>query len=38
MTLFYYADSSIDVFKKVIDKFYNGEFAPKTISVIEKDC
>ncbi len=38
MTLFYYADSSIEVFKKVIDKFYNGEFDNNTIKIIEKDC
>ncbi len=36
MTLFYYADSSIDVFKKVIDKYYNGKFDTNTISLISK--
>lgn len=34
MTLFYYADQSIEVFKKVIDKFYNGEFDRATIKMI----
>ena len=34
MTLFYYADSSIDIFKKVIEKYYNGEFDINTISLI----
>ena len=36
MTLFYAADSNIDVFKKVIDKYYNGEFDNKTISLLNK--
>jgi len=36
MTLFYYAESNIDVFKKVIDKYYNGKFDTKTISLIGK--
>ena len=38
MTLFYYADSNIEIFKKVIDKFYSGEFDNNTIKIIEKDC
>lgn len=37
MTLFYYADQSIEVFKKVIDKFYNGEFDRATIKMINND-
>ena len=37
MTLFYYADSSIKVFKEVIDKFYNGKFDINTINLIEKN-
>ena len=37
MTLFYYADQSIEVFKKVIDKFYNREFDRMTIKMISKD-
>ena len=36
MTLFYEADSSIDVFKKVIDKFYNGKFDENTIRILKK--
>ncbi len=36
MTLFYYADSSITIFKKVIDKFYNGEMDSKTILLLNK--
>ena len=34
MTLFYYADPSIETFKKVIDKFYNKEFDANTINLI----
>ncbi len=37
MTLFYYADQSIEVFKKVIDKFYNSEFDRMTIKMISKN-
>lgn len=37
MTLFYYADPKIDVFKKAIDQFYNGEFDSKTINFL-KNC
>ena len=36
MTLFYLADESIDIFKNVIDKFYNGEFDSNTISIINQ--
>ena len=36
MTLFYEADPSIDVFKKVIDKFYNGKFDENTIRLLKK--
>jgi uncharacterized protein (DUF1810 family) len=36
MTLFYEADPSIDVFKKVIDKFYNGKFDENTIRILKK--
>ena len=35
MTLFYYADPSITVFKEIIDKFYNGKFDTNTINLIE---
>ncbi len=36
MTLFNYADESILIFKKVIDKYYNGEFDNKTIALIKE--
>ena len=36
MTLFNYADPNIDLFKKVIDKYYNGEFDINTINFIEE--
>ena len=36
MTLFNYADQSILIFKKVIDKYYNGEFDNKTITLIKQ--
>ena len=36
MTLFYEADPNIDVFKKVIDKFYNGNFDENTLNIIKK--
>ena len=36
MTLFNYADQSILIFKKVIDKYYNGEFDNKTIALIKE--
>ncbi len=36
-SLFYYANHKINVFKKVIDKFYNGEFDSKTINLL-KNC
>ena len=35
MTLFYYA-SNIDLFKKVIDKYYNKEFDSNTINLIKR--
>ncbi len=35
MTLFYYVDPSINLFKEVIDKYYNGEFDEYTISLLE---
>ena len=38
MTLFYYANPNIKIFKKVLDKFYNGEFDNNTIEIIKKDC
>lgn len=34
MTLFYYASNN-EIFKKVIDKFYNGEFDINTIKLIK---
>ena len=36
MTLFYYANPRITILKKVIDKFYNGEFDDKTILLLNK--
>ncbi len=36
MTLFNYADQSILIFKKVIDKYYNGKFDNKTIALIKE--
>ena len=36
MTLFHYAEPSIDLFKKVIDKYYKGEFDANTINIIKK--
>lgn len=36
MTLFHYADSSISVFKQVIDKYYNGQFDINTIDLIDR--
>ena len=35
MTLFNYIDPSIEIFSKIIDKFYKGEFDKKTISILE---
>lgn len=35
MTLFYYANPNIKIFKDVIDKYYNGEFDQKTIDLIK---
>lgn len=35
MTLFNYVDSSIDIFNKIIDKFYNGEKDFNTIKILE---
>lgn len=34
MTLFNYVNPDIDVFKKIIDKFYDGKFDKKTISLL----
>lgn len=36
MTLFHYADPSINVFKQVIDKYYNGQFDINTIDLIDR--
>ena len=36
MTLFHYAEPSIDLFKEVIDKYYKGEFDANTINIIKK--
>ena len=36
MTLFNYADQNILIFKKIIDKYYNGEFDNKTIALIKQ--
>ncbi len=36
MTLFNYVDQRILIFKKVIDKYYNGEFDNKTITLIKQ--
>lgn len=37
MTLFNYADPSIDIFNKIIDKFYNGEQDSKTLELLNND-
>lgn len=37
MTLFSYADPSIDIFNKIIDKFYNGEQDSKTMELLNND-
>lgn len=37
MTLFNYADPSIDIFNKIIDKFYNGEQDSKTLELLSND-
>lgn len=37
MTLFSYADPSIDIFNKIIDKFYNGEQDSKTLELLNND-
>lgn len=34
MTLFYYADPSINLFKDVIDKFYDGKMDENTINIL----
>lgn len=34
MTLFYYIDPSITLFKDVIDKFYDGKFDDNTINIL----
>ena len=36
MTLFNYADQSILIFKELIDKYYNGKFDDKTITLIKQ--
>lgn len=36
MTLFSYIDPEITVFKKVLDKFYNGEVDKTTISILNE--
>ena len=36
MTLFCVADSNINVFREVINKYYNGEFDNETISLLNK--
>ena len=36
MTLFYYANPNILVFKKVIDKYYDGNFDNQTISLLKQ--
>ena len=36
MTLFDYVSNDIDVFKKVIDKFYNGEKDIKTLEMLKR--
>lgn len=37
MTLFNYIDPSIDIFNKIIDKFYNGEQDSKTMELLNND-
>lgn len=37
MTLFNYIDPSIDIFYKIIDKFYNGEYDGKTLELLKKE-
>lgn len=37
MTLFNYTDPSIDIFNKIIDKFYNGEQDSKTLELLSND-
>ncbi|MCD8307015.1 MAG: DUF1810 domain-containing protein [Clostridia bacterium] len=36
MTLFHEADPSIEVFQKVLDKYYGGEPDQKTLSILEQ--
>ena len=36
MTLFNYVDPSINIFQKVLDKFYNGEKDSKTLDLLNK--
>ena len=36
MTLFYTVDPDCDIFKQVIDKFYNGEMDKKTLEMLEE--
>lgn len=35
MTLFYMTDPSIEVFKKVLDKFYNGALDERTLEILD---
>jgi uncharacterized protein (DUF1810 family) len=37
MTLFLMVDSNIDVFRKVIDKYYQGRLDDHTVDIIEKE-
>lgn len=37
MTLFNYIDPSIDIFNKIIDKFYNGEKDSKTLELLNNE-
>lgn len=34
MTLFHEADPSIEIFKKIIDKFYDGKFDNRTLEIL----
>ena len=35
MTLFYFADSNNDIFKQVLEKYYDGRFDERTKNIIE---
>ncbi len=37
MTLFHEADPSIEVFSRVIDKFYDGQYDKLTLDIIKRD-